>query len=96
MLCVLQLPCCRFSFAWPRIVAGGQGSAVNEAGIAFYHRLIDEMIANGITPVATMYHWDLPQVLQDRCADHTQQMAGPYMHAVYLNRHNVALLRQQA
>jgi beta-glucosidase/6-phospho-beta-glucosidase/beta-galactosidase len=58
--------CCRFSFSWPRIVAGGQGRAVNEAGIAFYHRLIDEMIANGITPVATMYHWDLPQVLQDR------------------------------
>uniref|UniRef100_A0A383WBJ0 Beta-glucosidase n=1 Tax=Tetradesmus obliquus TaxID=3088 RepID=A0A383WBJ0_TETOB len=56
----------RFSFSWPRIVAGGQGSAVNEAGIAFYHKLIDEMVANGITPVATMYHWDLPQVLQDR------------------------------
>jgi beta-glucosidase len=63
----------RFSFSWPRIMAGGQGSAANEAGIAFYHRLIDEMIANGITPVATMYHWDLPQVLQDRCADQTQK-----------------------
>eukprot|EP00775_Hariotina_reticulata_P004624 gene4624-4878_t len=56
----------RFSFSWPRIIPGGRrGSAVNEQGVAFYHRLIDEMVANGITPVATMYHWDLPQVLQD-------------------------------
>eukprot|EP00775_Hariotina_reticulata_P004623 gene4623-4877_t len=56
----------RFSFSWPRIIPGGRsGSAVNKQGVAFYHKLIDEMIANGITPVATMYHWDLPQVLQD-------------------------------
>lgn len=54
----------RFSFAWPRVQPLGQG-AWNEAGFAFYDRLIDELLAAGIQPHATLYHWDLPQALHD-------------------------------
>jgi beta-glucosidase len=55
----------RFSIAWPRILPGGDG-AVNQKGVDFYHRLIDALLENGITPWVTMFHWDLPQVLEDR------------------------------
>ena len=55
----------RFSIAWTRILPEGTG-AINDAGVAFYRRLCEELLASGITPVATLYHWDLPQVLQDR------------------------------
>ncbi len=55
----------RFSIAWPRIVPDGSG-AVNPKGVAFYDRLIDAMLAAGIEPWATMFHWDLPQALEDR------------------------------
>lgn len=54
----------RFSIAWSRIVPAGRG-AVNNAGIAFYDRLVDGLLARGIDPVATLYHWDLPQKLED-------------------------------
>ncbi|HEX2099077.1 MAG TPA: GH1 family beta-glucosidase [Candidatus Synoicihabitans sp.] len=54
----------RFSFAWPRIHPDG-GAAVNRAGIAFYHRLLDAMERNGVEPWGTLYHWDLPQALED-------------------------------
>ncbi|GGM14505.1 GH1 family beta-glucosidase [Deinococcus aerophilus] len=54
----------RFSVAWPRILPGGRG-AVNRAGLDFYSRLVDGLLARGITPWLTLYHWDLPQVLQD-------------------------------
>jgi beta-glucosidase len=60
----LGLRAYRFSVAWPRIVPAGSG-AVNQAGIDFYSRLVDELLGNGIAPVLTLYHWDLPQPLQD-------------------------------
>ena len=58
----------RFSIAWPRItpqVTAQTLGPVNEAGIDFYSRLVDELLAAGITPAATLYHWDLPQALED-------------------------------
>ncbi len=54
----------RFSIAWPRVQPLGHG-AWNEAGLAFYDRLVDGLLARGIAPHATLYHWDLPQALQD-------------------------------
>lgn len=54
----------RFSIAWPRIQPLGSG-AFNARGFAFYDRLVDELLANEITPMATLYHWDLPQPLED-------------------------------
>jgi beta-glucosidase len=54
----------RFSIAWPRVQPLGHG-AWNEAGFAFYERLIDGALARGLKPYATLYHWDLPQALQD-------------------------------
>jgi beta-glucosidase len=54
----------RFSIAWPRIVPQGTG-APNARGLDFYSKLVDQMLALGIEPYVTLYHWDLPQVLQD-------------------------------
>lgn len=54
----------RFSIAWPRIQPLGRG-AVNPAGIAFYDRLVDGLLEAGIRPFPTLYHWDLPQALED-------------------------------
>ncbi|RZD78886.1 GH1 family beta-glucosidase [Streptomyces albidoflavus] len=55
----------RLSIAWPRVHPQGDGP-VNEAGLAFYDRLVDALLDAGITPNVTLYHWDLPQALQDR------------------------------
>ena len=54
----------RFSIAWPRVQPGGSGPA-NLAGLDFYDRLTDALLAAGIRPVPTLYHWDLPQPLED-------------------------------
>ena len=61
----LGLDAFRFSFAWPRILPEGRGR-VNHEGLDFYDRLLDELLESGIRPFATLYHWDLPQVLEDR------------------------------
>ncbi|MGI5439083.1 GH1 family beta-glucosidase [Streptomyces shenzhenensis] len=55
----------RLSIAWPRVLPGGDGP-VNPEGLAFYDQLVDGLLEAGITPSVTLYHWDLPQVLQDR------------------------------
>ncbi|CAN8265210.1 unnamed protein product [Cochlearia groenlandica] len=56
----------RFSFAWSRILPKGKVSrGINQDGLKYYHGLIDGLIAKGITPFVTLYHWDLPQTLQD-------------------------------
>jgi beta-glucosidase len=55
----------RFSVSWGRILPEGRGQ-VNSAGIDFYNRLVDGLLENGIEPFLTLYHWDLPQVLQDQ------------------------------
>jgi beta-glucosidase len=60
----LGLEAYRFSISWPRVQPGGRGD-LNPLGIAFYSRLVDGLLARGIRPVATLYHWDLPQELED-------------------------------
>ncbi|MFV2101331.1 GH1 family beta-glucosidase [Micromonospora sp. LOL_024] len=76
----------RFSVAWPRVLPTGTG-AVNPVGLDFYERLVDQLLDHGIDPVATLFHWDLPQPLEDaggwlnrdtahRFADYADAVAG--------------------
>jgi len=64
LMAELGLQAYRFSIAWPRIQPSGSG-AVNPKGIAFYSKLVDGLLQRGIRPIATLYHWDLPQPLED-------------------------------
>jgi beta-glucosidase len=64
LMAELGLDAYRFSVSWPRIQPGGKGPA-NAAGLDHYERLVDELLAHGITPMLTLYHWDLPQELED-------------------------------
>ncbi len=61
----LNLKSCRFSIAWPRIQATGVGPA-NQKGLDYYKRVLDELHAASIRPLVTLYHWDLPQTLEDK------------------------------
>ncbi|HEY9775916.1 MAG TPA: GH1 family beta-glucosidase [Planktothrix sp.] len=61
----LGLSAYRFSISWSRILPQGEGE-INEAGLAFYARLADELLAAGIEPFATLYHWDLPLALEKK------------------------------
>ncbi len=65
LLAELGVDAYRLSVAWPRVIPDGAG-AVNQKGLDFYRALVDGLLARGITPFVTLYHWDLPQVLQDR------------------------------
>src|SRR5436190_16019227 len=60
----LGLDAFRFSIAWPRVLPEGRGR-VNPVGLDFYDRLVDELLAAGIEPFATLFHWDTPQALED-------------------------------
>ena len=64
LLADLGVTAYRFSIAWPRILPAGRGP-VNEEGLDFYRRLVDALLGCGIRPVPTLYHWDLPQALED-------------------------------
>ena len=61
----LGLTAYRFSIAWARVLPAGRG-ALNEAGLGFYDRLVDELLRAGIEPLVTLYHWDLPAALDDQ------------------------------
>jgi beta-glucosidase len=65
LMAELGLKAYRFSIAWPRILPEGTGK-VNQAGLDFYSRLVDGLLERGIQPYVTLYHWDLPQALQDQ------------------------------
>jgi len=67
----------RFSIAWPRIFPTGSGT-VNERGLGFYERLIDALLAEGITPMPCLFHWDLPQPLEDAGGWQGREIIAPF------------------
>jgi len=74
----LGLDAFRFSIAWPRVLPQGRG-AVNQAGLDFYDRLVDELLAHQIEPFATLFHWDLPQALEDEGGMRVRSTAEAYV-----------------
>ncbi|MGE5545442.1 MAG: GH1 family beta-glucosidase [Solirubrobacterales bacterium] len=67
----------RFSIAWPRIVPAGTG-AINPKGLDFYDRLVDKILEAGIRPMACLYHWDLPQPLEDKGGWQGREVVGSF------------------
>jgi beta-glucosidase len=92
----LGLGAYRFSFAWPRLQPTGSG-ALNPAGVDFYDRLVDALLEAGITPSATLYHWDLPQALQDAGGWPARDTVARFTdHAVAVHAHFSDRIRQWA
>jgi beta-glucosidase len=75
LMSAIGLKAYRFSIAWTRILPSGKG-AVNQAGLDFYDRLVDALLAKGITPYPTLFHYDLPQSLQDQGGWPRRETAG--------------------
>jgi len=75
LLAELGIKAYRFSIAWPRIFPDGTGR-LNRKGLDFYSRLVDALLAAGITPVPTLFHWDLPQALQDQGGFRERSISG--------------------
>ncbi len=85
LMAELGLQAYRFSVSWPRIQPDGSGP-VNPRGLDFYDRLTDALLGRGIDPIVTLYHWDLPQTLQDRggwTSRDTAEHFATYASAVY-------------
>jgi len=73
----LGLDAFRFSIAWPRVLPAGRGK-VNVKGLDFYDKLVDELLANGIAPYVTLFHWDTPQVLEDEGGWPSRSIVGAF------------------
>jgi beta-glucosidase len=73
----LGLRAYRFSIAWPRVLPQGKGQ-VNQKGLDYYNRLVDELLASGIAPRPTLYHWDLPQALQNEGGWASREIIGRF------------------
>lgn len=75
LMAALGLKSYRFSISWPRVLPSGRGQ-VNQVGLDFYERLVDKLLRAGIIPNATLYHWDLPQAIQDAGGWKNREIAG--------------------
>ena len=87
LACRMGVNAYRFSIAWPRIQPTGRGAALAK-GLDFYSRLVDGMLARGLQPWATLYHWDLPQALQDQGGWASRDTVGAFVdYADAITRH---------